>query len=341
MTAGIIGTGAAAYIIRRLFFTSLPPSSLPPSTPSECRYRLDNSASSTITLPDGRTLGYAQYGSPTGRPILYQHGLPGSRLEGAAYHDLGIELNARIICTDRPGYGWSSPHPGRTLLDWPQDLQYLADHLGLEEYSVLGVSGGGPYTLASAVALPPEKLKCVSLVCGLGPMDIGMSGAEIWHRIGFPWGWAYAPVFLVRWFMGREPVFNTALSDDERLRRWQDPVNVAKIKEEREREIVQDTDYLRLALRSQSEALAQGWEGVCEDGAIMSRAWGFAIEDVRGDLPVLLWYGKDDVFVPPNHGVQIARRVGERAELRLEEDTHGSISYRWKREVLEGILAKM
>lgn len=104
---------------------------------SKCTYILDNSKSDIFILPDGRKLGYAQYGSPTGCAILYQHGLPGSRIEAAASHDLAIELNARIIAIERPGYGWSSPHPTRTILDWPKDVECLADHLGLEEYSVL------------------------------------------------------------------------------------------------------------------------------------------------------------------------------------------------------------
>lgn len=104
---------------------------------AKCAYILDNSKSDIFILPDGRKLGYAQYGSPTGRAILYQHGLPGSRKEAAAYHDLAVVLNARIIAIERPGYGWSSPHPTRTILDWPKDVQCLADHLGLEEYSVL------------------------------------------------------------------------------------------------------------------------------------------------------------------------------------------------------------
>lgn len=105
--------------------------------PAKCRFRLDNHSSSILTLPDGRKLGYAQYGSPTGHAILYQHGLPGSRLEAATYHTLGLELNARIIATDRPGIGWSTPHPNRCLLDHPKDVERLTEHLGLERYSVL------------------------------------------------------------------------------------------------------------------------------------------------------------------------------------------------------------
>lgn len=98
---------------------------------------MDNSNSDTLLLPDGRKLGYAQYGSPTGRPVFYVHGHPASRLEGAHLHDVSLRLGARIICPERPGFGLSSPRPNRTLLDYPKDLEHLANHLKLEKYGVL------------------------------------------------------------------------------------------------------------------------------------------------------------------------------------------------------------
>jgi alpha-beta hydrolase superfamily lysophospholipase len=107
------------------------------TTNSPCRYLLDNSTSATLTLPDGRKLGYAQYGSPTGKAILYNHGFPGSRLEASQHHDLCTELGLRMIAIDRPGHGWSSPHPGAKLLDWPKDVERLTEHLQLESYSVM------------------------------------------------------------------------------------------------------------------------------------------------------------------------------------------------------------
>jgi hypothetical protein len=110
--------------------------------PVQPQFRTDTESSDTLTLTDGRKLGYAQYGSLNGRPIFFVHGLPGSRLEGAGFHALGLELGARVIAVDRPGIGWSSPHPNQTLLDHPKDLERLADHLGLDHYSVLV---RGPY----------------------------------------------------------------------------------------------------------------------------------------------------------------------------------------------------
>lgn len=137
-TLGAIGTGSAVYLLMRRKQLS------PPQTPlhgaESCKYILDDSHSHTFSLPDGRKIGYADYGDPNGRPILYQHGLPGSRIEATRYHDLGRELGLRIISIDRPGHGWSSPFEefgARTVKSWADDVSELVEGLGLKEYAVM------------------------------------------------------------------------------------------------------------------------------------------------------------------------------------------------------------
>jgi hypothetical protein len=88
---------------------SSPAASTDEPEPRKCRFHLDSDSSDTIILPDGRKLGYAQYGSLTGWPIFYLHGLLGSRIEAAFSHDMGLKLDARIVGVDRPGIGWSLP----------------------------------------------------------------------------------------------------------------------------------------------------------------------------------------------------------------------------------------
>jgi pimeloyl-ACP methyl ester carboxylesterase len=314
-------------------------------TNSKPGYRLDTDSSHVFLLPDGRKLGYAEYGSPTGHAILYHHGLPGSRLEAAAYHDLALSLGARIIAIDRPGIGWSSPHPSRTLLSWAKDVENLTQHLCLEKYAVMGVSGGGPYALACAAALPSAHLKCVSVICGLGPPDMSMWQADWAHWLSFPYGWRFTPTFLIEWYFSLDAFGRMDLSDEQRLEKMLEPSRLAAIKDPKDRAILGDENAMRLAVRASREAQAQGFEGVALDGRVMCRNWGFRIQDVRRDLPVQLWYGQNDKFIPPNHGVETAARLGGAAAgnviLRLEDDTHYSISQNWRREQLEAILAEI
>ena len=102
-----------------------------------CRFDLTTAKSAKLALSDGRELGYAEYGTPTGTPVIFLHGAPGSRLDAAHLELAARDLGIRIISVDRPGIGWSSPKPDRKLLDHADDVQQLTTYLGLNEYSIL------------------------------------------------------------------------------------------------------------------------------------------------------------------------------------------------------------
>lgn len=104
----------------------------------------------TITLRDQRILSYAKFGAKDGYPVLYFHGHPGSRLEANLLHEDARALGATLISVDRPGIGHSTRNPGRTPSDHAKDVDELVDQLGIKDYKILAVSGGGPYGLASA-----------------------------------------------------------------------------------------------------------------------------------------------------------------------------------------------
>lgn len=204
------------------------------------------------------------------------------------------------------------------------------------------MSGGGPSVLACAKALPAHKLKAVAMIVALGPPDIGMSGARLINRIGFPYGLKYCPAFLNKWFWQRDPIGRVDLSDEERLSMLMESVEKGKAKmSEKERQVVEDVEFHKVALRSTREGFKQGYDGALVDGRLCCLDFGFKVEDIREDLPVHLWYGKQDVFVPPNHGVQLEKRLGSRAMFHLMDETHVSLTLNWKREVLEGLVACM
>ena len=79
-----------------------------------------------IRLRDGRSLGYAEYGDPAGKPVVFFQGTPSSRLFHHPDESIAVSLGARIITMDRPGFGLSDFQLGRTLLDWPDDVVELA-----------------------------------------------------------------------------------------------------------------------------------------------------------------------------------------------------------------------
>lgn len=206
---------------------------------------------------------------------------------------------------------------------------------------VQGVSGGGPYALACAYALPREKLKCVSIVCGLGPTsEIGMKGARWLNWIGFTHGYLYTPRLLNRWFWQWQ--IRLDLSDEERLERhikeFSKPKSTA---DEKDREVMTNEANARRFLRTTRESFAQGYDAVLQDGRVLCTDFDFRIQDIRPDLPVQLWYGKHDVFVPLNHGETIAKRLGDRANLRVEDETHASIFFNWREQILEDLIRRI
>ena len=150
---------------------------------------------SMVQLRDGRSLAWAEYGDPSGKPVLYFHGFPGSRIEPALGADDLARTEARLIAIDRPGFGGSTFQPGRRLLDWPNDVASFADSLALDRFACMGVSGGGPYVLACALRLG-ERLTRAAIVCGVGPLDTadgclrpGTRGAGLEAQLyARPWG---------------------------------------------------------------------------------------------------------------------------------------------------------
>src|SRR5687767_15639086 len=85
-----------------------------------------------ITLADRRKVEVAEFGAPNGRPVIYCHGFPASRLDAQLADEAAREAGVRLIAPDRPGYGLSDFQPGRRIGDWPRDVAEIADALGLQ-----------------------------------------------------------------------------------------------------------------------------------------------------------------------------------------------------------------
>lgn len=144
-----------------------------------------------LTLPDDRRLAYSEYGDPNGHPVLYFHGGGASRLEPLLLGDeVFVRLGLRLIAPDRPGMGQSDFQPNRGFSDWTKDVTVLADALGLDKFSVFGVSAGGGYVAACAAKIP-DRLHSAVIVSGgweITAADLPKSGRWSWILIKqFPW----------------------------------------------------------------------------------------------------------------------------------------------------------
>jgi pimeloyl-ACP methyl ester carboxylesterase len=295
----------------------------------------------THTLSGGRVLGFAEYGPKDGYPIFDLHGLPGSRLEGKLFEIPAREHNARIITIERPGVGLSSPQPGRTILDHAKDVQALAAHLGLEAYSIMGVSGGGPYALACAYEIPPEQLRSVAVVAGCGVYDPetckSMMKANqwmFWALKAAPWG---ADLYVrclfgpMLWFSD-EQLEKKTKQQNESGGSW-----IAPPPDPKDTEAMADGVLSSILIKEVREHFRQGFGVYTEDGTILAGELGFDLADVQQET-VRLWYGKRDVSVPAAIGQDYATRLGSKAKLRIEDETHLSLVKNLGSEIIKNLI---
>jgi pimeloyl-ACP methyl ester carboxylesterase len=283
-----------------------------------------------ILLRDGRRLGFAEYGDPAGKPILYFHGWPSSRLEARAMRGVIAQMGLRIIAPDRPGYGLSDFKSERAIVDWTQDVAALADHLDLARFAVLGVSGGGPYAAACGARLA-ERLTSVLLVCSMGPTDTpeatrGMVPLNRWllsFARNTPWLAQRAAGFCLRTLWG---------TGDQVI-----PEQIESCLPQSDQQTLSDPELRRLLTESSREGLRPGVDGAAWDGFLFSRPWGFDLNGIR--TPVHLWHGEKDVVVPASMGHFLANNIPGCVARFYPQDGHFSLPFGRMREVLSAAIA--
>jgi pimeloyl-ACP methyl ester carboxylesterase len=237
-----------------------------------------------IVLPDGRSLAYAEFGDPDGRPVLFFHGTPGYRLNPWTTDAELRSVGVRLIALDRPGVGRSTPQPHRLLLDWPEDVRKLADALELERFAVVGFSNGGPHAVACAYKLGP-RVSGTALVAPMPPLD--EPGAL--KRIGVP-RWYYPLARRAPWAL--RALFSALASLAGRDARRTERILLSDMSEPDRQLFAQPG----LAGRLGADLAGAGSRGVVDDERLMPLPWGF--EPAQVESPVRLWLGKRDELVP-------------------------------------------
>jgi pimeloyl-ACP methyl ester carboxylesterase len=251
-----------------------------------------------MTLPDGRLLGYAEWGDPGGPPVLYFRGTPASRLDPVCFPDAPGEAGIRLISIDRPGMGLSSFQRHRRIAQWPADVAALTDRLGLERFGVIGWSGGGPYVLACAAELA-ERLTGAISVAGVGRVD-GPGAMD---------GMNPQEAKLTRLCLKAPSVARLVLGVVLRLSRAKPDRAFSSFRSEVSESDQQVIDALPGDAKRMGwfiESGRQGARGPVEDYRAL-RDWGFRVEDVR--MPVTLWQGDADQLVPMRQAEELAARA--------------------------------
>ncbi len=262
-----------------------------------------------IEAPGGRVLAVDCLGDPQGRPVFLLHGMPGSRLGPVPRSTVLYRLGVLLISFDRPGYGDSTRLPGRRVSAAAADVTAIADALGLDDFAVLGRSGGGPHALACAALLPERVNRIAALVC-LAPR----------HGEGLDWYSGMTPSNIRAYNEVERGVRHFADSFHLRSRQIRDdPVGLIKdlVHElpPTDRTLVADHGIRRMLLSTYREAFRYGADGWIDDVLAFTSDWGFKVEDIT--VPTRLWHGADDQFSPVGHSRWLADHIPG-SELYLE-----------------------
>jgi pimeloyl-ACP methyl ester carboxylesterase len=289
--------------------------------------KLEPAALGDIRLPDGRLLAYATWGDPDGRPVLFFHGMPSSRLQ---FPDpqAAADLHVNLISIDRPGIGHSDPQPGHRIVDWPTDVLVFADALELERFGVVGWSAGTPYALACAATIP-DRMTGVGVTTSAAAFAYLYDDPEVRDSLLDDDDRA----ILAALPDGRDAAEQRAADDGEEWVR-----EVAERPEELFTDIdvgdewyFDDADLRQNALDAAQDALRQGAAAVAPQWVALVAPWGFRLENIT--IPVHFWAGAHDVTRPLALMHRLADRIPEHTFTVWDDVGHFGIA-KHMREVL-------
>ncbi len=243
-----------------------------------------------LALGDGRKLGYAEFGNPEGPLVLWFHGSPGARRQvPPAGRRAADKLGLRLVCVERPGVGSSTDHAYMRLSDWADDVAYFADKLGHERFMVVGLSGGGPYALASAYRLP-ARVVAVGLLGSLVPTEgedaIAGGVVALSHRFNRALKLLRRPIGVGMWgvFRAANPLSHFAVQA------------FARMMPEGDRRVLSDPALEAMFVDDLTVGSKRQFFAFINDFILIGQDWGFRLGDV--EVPVRWWHGDSDPFVP-------------------------------------------
>jgi pimeloyl-ACP methyl ester carboxylesterase len=279
----------------------------------------------------GRALCVLESGSPEGSAVFALHGTPGSRAQWRGLVEDAEERGIRLLTYDRPGYGGSDPAPGRRVADAAHDIASIADSLGIDRFAVHGGSGGGPHALACAALLPGRAVAVASL-----------AGVAPWNAKGLDWldGMGQDNLDEFQAILDGRAALVTYLRGQAEQMLAADPKEIAaallSLLSPPDRAVLtgEVAEFLHEATRL---GIAERIEGWVDDDFAFVEGWGFAVEEIS--VPVQIWHGAQDQFVPVSHGHWLAERIPG-AEAHIQDgDAHLTIQLSRIGDVHEWLLA--
>lgn len=282
-----------------------------------------------LKLRNGLTLGYAEFGNPSGQVLFYFHGWPSARVQGELMQDVAVKFGLRVIAPDRPGIGLSDYQPGRTLLDWPDTLDQLAAHVGAGKFHLLGWSGGGPYVLATARRMP-NRILSATVCCGAPPLQFLGYEHMFWvYRLMIHLRSTFPPILGLLLRAGK--VISGGNPDKPPL------IWLMKMLGREDRKVLSDPKVFSVVRHGILEALRRGPRMVIADADIYLSEWGFEVSSIN--TLVHFWHGKEDRNISWKYSEQVAALMPNVTTHWLDHDGHYSLPITHNEQIVSNALA--
>jgi pimeloyl-ACP methyl ester carboxylesterase/DNA-binding CsgD family transcriptional regulator len=280
-----------------------------------------------VHLPDGRRMAYSDQGDPDGHPVVFMHGLAGSRYLRHPDDSLLLSQGVRLIIPERPGSGDSDPLPGRTISDWPNDVAELARVLDLPPFTVMGYSAGTPYALATALALP-DRGAALHLVAPVSPVERlrDLRAYPPTSRLNILLA-RHAPALL-------KPLLKVAVKDMKRnvFRYVENAMSQSTDSDRR----VYESPRLRTAHAVGVLAGVQrGGDELAQEVLLTCGDWGLDFKALQ--VPVQIWHGEADALVAPEGARQLVDLLPGAKLTMVPGGGHFIIYAHWE-EILAGVM---
>jgi pimeloyl-ACP methyl ester carboxylesterase len=267
-----------------------------------------------IAVGENRQISFAEFGAPQGRPVFWLHGTPGARrqipTEARVYSE---DHNIRLIGVDRPGIGSSTPHRYSCILSFADDLRTIADTLGVDKMAVIGLSGGGPYALGCAAAMP-DRIVVAGILGGVAPTR----GPEAISGGAMNLGVRIAPLLK----LGGAPLRVGASMLVQSIRPVASPAlyAYAAVSPQADRHLLTRPEFKAMFLDDLLNGSRKQLDAPFNDVILFARDWGFRLDEVK--VPVRWWHGDHDHIIPFSHGQHMVSLLPDAELFRLPEESH-------------------
>jgi pimeloyl-ACP methyl ester carboxylesterase len=255
-----------------------------------------------VITRSGRKLEVREYGDPSGHPVFFFHGLIGSHYQASYIGDQARENGLRIIAPNRPGVGASEFVVRTSAVDAVADVEDIAMKLALDSFSVIGISGGTPYALATLLRLN-RRVRTVTVISGMGPTRLpgALDGMDHRRRLVLEIGSRY-PDLARRGFQKAADRFH---ADNNRLLD-----RLVKTWSVADQALFRRKEIYDLFMKDLHQVFTEGRgaESLAQE-LVVYRKYGFALRSLPADRRVVLWHGLSDNIVPPAMAWRMTRAL--------------------------------